>query len=92
MNTLINFFAVRPVFTFEGIRIVWYFYLLHMVVQLYVSLAEVSAVMARNGISWEIWLPRMAPLILGAAAQIALVRLLVEVAASVLLTPRRSDT
>ncbi len=90
MNSLINFFALRPVFTFEGIRIVWYFYLFHMIVHLYVSLTEISALMARSGVTWETWLPRSAPLLLGMIAQIALVRLLIEVAASILLTPRRN--
>jgi hypothetical protein len=92
MNALFSFFTLRPVFTFEGIRVVWYLYLFHMAVQQYVSIAEVATLMAQRGISWETWLPRLLPLVLGLIAQIALVRLLIEVAATVLLTPKRSGT
>jgi hypothetical protein len=91
MNALINFFTVRPVFTFQGIRIVWYLYLFHLAIQTYFSLAEVSAVMARSGVDWQTWWPRTLPLIFGVAAQIGLVRLLIEVAASIILTPRRPE-
>jgi len=91
MDALINFFTLRPVFTFAGLKIVWYIYLLHMVVQLYVSVAEVSQLLAQRGISWLTWSPNFIPLILALVAQIALVRLLIEVAATILLTSRRSE-
>jgi hypothetical protein len=92
MNPLFSFFTLRPVFTFEGIRVVWYLYLFHLAVQLYVSLAEVSALMAQRGVSWQTWLPRSLPSILGLIAQVTMVRLLIEVAATVLLAPRRNGT
>ena len=31
METLFNFFALRPVFTFVGLRLVWYLYLTHVI-------------------------------------------------------------
>jgi hypothetical protein len=71
---------------------VWYIYLFHMFVQLYVALNEVSQLLAQRGISWLTWLPNSAPLILGLVAQIAVVRLLLEVAATILLGPKRSAT
>ncbi len=36
MDGLINFFALRPLFTFRGLKVVWYLYLLHILIQLYV--------------------------------------------------------
>ena len=90
MDGLINFFALRPLFTFRGLKVVWYLYLLHILIQLYVSFSEISAVLAHKGISWVAWAPNSLPLILGIVAQIAIVRVLLEVAASILLAPRRS--
>lgn len=92
MGSPLDFFAVRPFFTLFSIRIVWYLYLLHMIVQLYTSFAEVAQLLAQRGISWLTWLPNSLPLILALVAQIALVRLLVEVAAAVLLGSKRSET
>jgi hypothetical protein len=92
MEGLVDFFVLRPVFTFFGLKIVWYIYLLHMLVQLYVELNEVSLVLAQRGISWLTWLPNSAPLVLGLVAQIAVIRLLLEVAATILLAPRRNAT
>jgi hypothetical protein len=92
MNILFDFFALRPVFTFWGLKAVWYIYLLHTFFQLYTSLSEISALLAQRGISWVTWSPNLFPMILGIVAQIALVRLLLEVAASILLAPRRSGT
>ena len=91
MGSPLDFFALRPYFTWSSIRIVWYLYLLHMMVQLYTSFAEVAQLLAQRGISWLSWLPNSIPLILAVVAQIALVRLLVEVAAAVLVGSRRSD-
>ncbi len=34
MEVLINFFALRPTFTFFGLKLVWYIYLLNMLVWL----------------------------------------------------------
>ncbi len=90
MDGLINFFALRPLFTFRGLKVGWYLYLFHILIQLYVSFSEISAVLAQKGISWVAWAPNSLPLILGMVAQIAIVRVLLEVAASILLAPRRS--
>ena len=91
MGSPLDFFAIRPFFTLFSIRVVWYLYILHMVIQLYTSFSEVAQLLAQRGISWLTWLPNSIPLILAVAAQIALVRLLVEVAAAVLLGSKRSD-
>ncbi|MGP0083055.1 MAG: hypothetical protein ACLP0B_05420 [Steroidobacteraceae bacterium] len=89
MDGLINFFALRPLFTFSGLKVVWYLYLFHILIQLYVLFSEISAVLAQKGISWVTWVPNSLPIILGTVAQIAIVRVLLEVAASILLAPRR---
>jgi hypothetical protein len=86
LETLIDFFALRPVFTFWGIKVVWYLYLLNTVYRLYVSLSEVSQLLAQRHISWLTWLPNSLPLLLGIVSQVAIARLLIEVAASILLT------
>ena len=92
MGSPIDFFALRPFFTFFSLRIVWYIYLLHMAVQLYVSIAEVSHLLAQRGISWLTWAPNSVPLVLGIIAQVGLVRLLIEVAATVLIGRGRPDS
>lgn len=84
METLINFFALRPTFTFSGLKIVWYLYLLNTFVQTYVVVSGISRVLAQRGISMDAWLPNSIPLILGLVAQLALVRLLLEVAAIII--------
>jgi hypothetical protein len=91
MNALIDFFTLRPVFTFFGLRVAWYIYLLHTAFQLYISFSEVSQLLAQRGISWVNWSPNAAPLLLGVGAQVVLVRVLLEVAGTVLLTPRRGE-
>jgi hypothetical protein len=92
MDALIDFFTLRPVFTFFGLKLVWYIYLIHTFVQLYVSFSEVSLLLAQRNVSWLAWSPNSAPLILGIVAQVAIVRLLLEVAATILLTPKRSES
>jgi hypothetical protein len=84
METLVNFFALRPTFTFVGLKAVWYLYLLNTFVQTYIAVAGISRVMAQRGISVEVWLPNSLPLILGLVAQLAIVRLLLEVAAIII--------
>lgn len=37
MNDLINFFALRPVFTHYGMKVVWYVYLFNAALQLYIA-------------------------------------------------------
>jgi hypothetical protein len=88
METLINFFTLRPTFTFFGLKVVWYIYLLNIVVQSYISLSGISHVLAQRGISLELWSPNFIPLFLGWVAQLVIVRLLVEVAAIVISTSR----
>lgn len=73
-------------------KIVWYIYLLHMFVQLYIELSEVSQLLAQRNISLLAWSPNALPLVLTLVAQIAIVRLLLEVAATILLSPRRTET
>jgi hypothetical protein len=65
--------------------------LAHTILQLYVSLTEISNLLAQRNISWVTWLPNSLPLILGIIWQVGLVRLILEVAATVLLTPRRNE-
>jgi hypothetical protein len=90
MNDLINFFALRPVFTHYGMKVVWYIYLLNAFVQTYIAVNGVFHILAQRGISWEAWSPNFIPLILGIIVQLVLVRLLLEVAAIVLAGARRS--
>ncbi len=63
MDALIDFFTLRPVFTFVGLKIVWYIYLLHTILQLYISLSEVWQLLAQRNISWVTWSPNAIPLI-----------------------------
>jgi len=84
METLINFLALRPTFTFVGLKVVWYLYLLNTFVQTYTAVSGISRVLAQRGISFEAWLPNSIPLILGVIAQLAIVRLLLEVAAIII--------
>ena len=90
MEILINFFALRPTFTFMGLKAVWYIYLLNTCVQTYLALSGISKVLAQRGISWEVWSPNFLPLILGIVAQLAIVRLLLEVAAIIISTSHTS--
>jgi hypothetical protein len=57
-------------------------------VQTYVGLSAVFKVLGQRGISWEAWAPNFIPLVIGIAAQLAIVRLLLEVAATILLVRR----
>jgi hypothetical protein len=91
MDALINFFALRPAFTFFGLKIVWYIYLLNTLVQTYIAVATIFRALAQRGISWEAWSPNFIPLILGLIVQLALVRLLLEVAA-IIISSHRRDT
>jgi len=90
MNDIINFFALRPVFTHYGMKVVWYMYLLNAFIQTYVAVSGVFRVLAQRGISWEAWSPNFIPLVFGIIVQLALVRLFLEVAAIVLASTHRS--
>jgi hypothetical protein len=91
MSALTDFFTLRPTFTFFGIRVIWCVYLFHMAIQIYASYAEAFQLLAQRNISWLTWLPNSFPLLLGYVVQIVLVRLLFEVAATVLLSPRQNQ-
>ena len=84
MDALINFFALRPTFTLFGLKVVWYLYLLNAVIQTYSSFSGISQVLAQRGIHVEFWSPNFIPLFLGVIAQLAIVRLLLEVAAIII--------
>jgi hypothetical protein len=88
MDGLINFFALRPVFTYNGMKIVWYIYLLNAFIQAYILVNGVFGLLAQRGISWEAWSPNFIPLMLGIIVQLALVRLLLEVAGQILFSER----
>ena len=88
MRTLIDFFALRPTFTFFGMKIVWYLYLLSTIVQVVIAVLGISQALAQRGIGLGAGLPNLLPLVLSAIAQIAVVRLLLEVAAIVVSTSR----
>jgi hypothetical protein len=90
MEALINFFTLRPTFTFFGLRAVWYLYLLNAVVQFYISISGISKLLAQRGIHVDLWSPNFIPLFLGVVAQLALVRLFLEVAAIVTSTSHTS--
>ena len=81
MESIINFFTLRPTFTIFGLKIVWYIYLLNAFVQVYVSIAGISQILAQRGVQLDLWSPNFIPLLLGLIAQLAIVRLLLEVAA-----------
>jgi hypothetical protein len=91
MEALINFFALRPTFTFLGLKVVWYIYLLNTLVQTYIAVSTVFRELAQRGISWEAWSPNFIPLILGIVVQLALVRLLLEVAAFIISSHSRDN-
>jgi hypothetical protein len=84
MDALISFFALRPTFTFLGLRVVWYIYLFNMLVQSYIAVSTIFRALAQKGISWEAWSPNFIPLILGIVVQLALVRIFLEVAAIII--------
>ncbi len=91
METVINFFALRPTFTFTGLKVIWYLYVLNTCVQLYSSLSQISQLLAQRGISFEAWVPNSIPLVLGVVTQLILVRLLLEVAAIIISTHGATD-
>jgi hypothetical protein len=84
METIINFFTLRPTFTVFGLKVAWYLYLLNVVVQFYVSFVGTSQILAQRGIHLDLWSPSLLPLLIGLVAQVAIVRVLLEVAAIVI--------
>jgi hypothetical protein len=87
MSDLINFFALRPVFTHYGMKIVWYLYLLNALTQSYI----IVRLLGQRGVSLEDWSPNFIPIILGIVVQLGLVRLFLEVAAVILSNSRHSS-
>lgn len=77
MNVLINFFTVRPVFTLYGLRILWGAYLIDQILPF-------ITILSNPNLSTAAIAPLLA-LFLHACLNIALFRLLIEVAAAVLL-------
>lgn len=92
METIANFFTLQPTFTIAGLRVIWYVYLLNAVIQLYVAISGIINVFAQRGVTIEVWSPNFIPLILGAIAQLLLVRLLLEVAAFIISGSKNSAT
>jgi len=90
METLINFFTLRPTFTLFGLKVVWYLYLLNVVVQSYVSLTNIAQLLAQRGAQLTLWSPHSIPLVLSLVAQLVIVRVLLEVAAIVISELRSS--
>jgi hypothetical protein len=86
MVALINFLTLQPTFSLLGLKVVWFMYLLNVLIQSYIAVAGIFQALAQRGISWEVWSPNIIPLVLGTVTQLALVRLLMEVAATILLT------
>lgn len=84
MEVLINFFTLRPTFTFLGLQIVWYLYLLNAIIQAYYSLSNIFQLLEQRHIQWQVWSPNLIPLFFGIVAQLAIVRLLIEVAAIII--------
>jgi hypothetical protein len=77
METVLNFFAVRPVFTLYGLRALWGAYLIEQVLPF-------VAVLSNRNLSTTSVTPLLV-LFLTACLNITIFRLLIEVAASVLL-------
>ena len=86
MDVLVRLLTLRPVFTLFGLRAAWYVYLLNVAVQLYLTTGKLLQAIQQQGASWEDWSPNLFPLALSILAQLLLVRLLMEVAATILLT------
>jgi hypothetical protein len=84
MQTLVNFFTLRPTFTFFGAQIVWYIYLTNVVIQTYNSISNVLRILAQRGVHVDLWSAGWIPLLLGIIAQLLIVRLLIEVAAIII--------
>jgi hypothetical protein len=77
MDVLLNFFAVRPVFTLNGLRVLWSAYLIDQALPF-------VAVLTNQNLSTASITP-LVVLFLRACLNIAVFRLLIEVAASLLL-------
>src|SRR5262249_18047448 len=88
MDVLINFFALRPTFTFAGLQIVWYLYLLNTLIQSYFAIGTAFQALAQRGVSWTAAAPSLGFALLAVVVQLILVRLLLEVAAIIISNAR----
>lgn len=79
MNTVIEFFAIRPVFTLYGLRILWAAYLLNQVIPFMALFTNPHFLVARS-------IPGLLALVIQACINIAIFRLLIEVAGFILLS------
>ena len=84
MDALINFFTLRPTFTVVGLKLVWYLFLLHIVVQAYVSISGISQLLAQKGATLGASWPNLIPLFIGWIVQVVVIRLLLEIAAMII--------
>jgi hypothetical protein len=83
MNTLTDFFTLRPVFTLMGLRLLWIAFLAQQAV-------TVAGTLHNPGyFAWGAWYALLT-FLLHIFVNIALVRLLIEVAITVLVRPLRS--
>jgi hypothetical protein len=82
LKFLIDFFALRPVITLYGLKIVWFIFLLNLAIQIFSLAVGTYAAYGRLNIGQ--WL-EFIPLLFSPLVQIALVRVLLEVAATILL-------
>jgi hypothetical protein len=76
METVLDFFAVRPVFTLLGLRVLWAAYLID-------QLLPFLAILTRPNFS-DVSFTALLVLFLRACLNVIIFRLLIEVAASVL--------
>ena len=78
VNVIADFFAVRPIFTLFGLRLVWIAFLVHQAV-------TVASVLSNPGyFDWGAWYALLT-FLLHIGTNVVLVRLLIEVAAAILL-------
>jgi hypothetical protein len=78
MDTLSDFFAVRPVFTLYGLRVLWGAYLLNQAIPFMALFTNPNFSIVRS-------IPALVALLIQAGLNVAIFRLLVEVAGAVLL-------
>jgi hypothetical protein len=78
VNVIVDFFAVRPIFTLFGLRLVWILFLVHEAI-------TVAGVLSNPGyFAWGAWYALLT-FLLQIFTNVVLVRLLIEVAAAIVL-------
>ena len=78
MDTVIDFFAVRPVYTLYGMRVLWGAYLLNAAIPFMALFTNPNFSVTRS-------IPALLALLIQACLNIAIFRLLIEVAGAILL-------